>query len=501
MSDAPVPSVLDAAREYLRRGWRVVPIPYKQKRPVLDAWEQLQLGEADLAEYFDQPANIGLILGEPSGGLVDVDLDCAEARAIAGDYLPPTPAKTGRAGAPNSHWWYYADGTGTKQHREPGTRKMIVELRNTGAQTVVGPSLHPSGERYDVLAGEPAIVPGPMLAACVEALARRVIEIRGTDSSKEPVRNESPRHVVNSHRSLGPADVERRALAYLDRMDPAISGQGGHSATYAAATALVHGFQLSPDRALAILLEHYNPRCEPPWSERELRHKVDDAASRSHERPYGWLLADHALDDPAVDLSAIVTQVRAVAGAPPARPASDPSVPVLEYPDPGPIPRELLRVPGFISEVMDYCLETAPYPSQALAFCGALALQAFLAGRKVRDQADNRTNLYLLGLAHSAAGKDWPRKINTRILHQVGLAASLGDQFASGEGLEDALLSKPCMLFQTDEIDGMLQSINRARDARYESIMRSLLTIYSSANSVVVRRTKANHEAGAVIDR
>jgi hypothetical protein len=51
--------------------------------------------------------------------------------------------------------------------------------------------------------------------------------------------------------------------------------------------------------------------------------------------------------------------------------------------DPGPLPSELLRVPGFVSEVMDYCLETAPYPNLAMVFAGALALQATLAGRKV----------------------------------------------------------------------------------------------------------------------
>ena len=46
--------------------------------------------------------------------------------------------------------------------------------------------------------------------------------------------------------------------------------------------------------------------------------------------------------------------------------------------DPGTLPEELLRVPGFISEVMDYCLTTAPYPNVVMAFCGALALQAVL---------------------------------------------------------------------------------------------------------------------------
>ena len=48
------------------------------------------------------------------------------------------------------------------------------------------------------------------------------------------------------------------------------------------------------------------------------------------------------------------------------------------------------------------------------------ALLAFLAGRKVGDPGDSRTNVDLLGLARAAAGKDWPRKVNTRIVHEVG---------------------------------------------------------------------------------
>src|SRR5262249_20553912 len=71
----------------------------------------------------------------------------------------------------------------------------------------------------------------------------------------------------------------------------------------------------------------------------------------------------------------------------------------IDTADPGPVPEDLLHVPGFISEVMTYTLRTAPYPEPVLAFCGALSLQTLLAGRKVRDASDNRTNLYVLGLA------------------------------------------------------------------------------------------------------
>lgn len=490
MSETGGPSVLDAVRDYIRRGWRPVPIPPRAKRPMLKGWPELRLCDEEVAKFFKPDDNVGLILGEPSAWLVDVDLDCAEARELADQYLPPTPAVTGRASAPGSHRWYYAEDAATKKHKDPLTGKMIVELRSTGTQSVVGPSVHPEGERYEVLTGEPARVAGPMLTACVAALAAAVTQRRHPTPPQEPPRVQS----TNSRTHGDPGDVERRALAYLERLPGAVSGQGGHSATYTAAVALVHGFGIGPERALKILLQDYNPRCQPPWTEKELAHKVEDAATKPHERPYRWLMdAERPREVHAqVDISQIVAAC-----------ARDSPLeqPVEEHVDPGPIPDELLRVPGFVSEVMDYCLTTAPYPNPVLAFGGALALQAFLAGRKVRDQADNRTNIYLLGLAFSSVGKDWPRKVNVRIAHEAGQSGCLGERFASGEGIQDALCLTPTMMFQTDEIDGMLQSINKAKDARHENIMSTLLTLYSAANSVHPMRRKAGKESPGAIDQ
>jgi len=163
-------------------------------------------------------------------------------------------------------------------------------------------------------------------------------------------------------------------------------------------------------------------------------------------------------------------------------------------PDPGPIPIELLCVPGFVGQVMDYCLATAPYPNPTLAFCGAMALQGTLAGRCARDEADNRTNLYLLGLANSGAGKDHPRKVNQRIMLEAGMPERIGDSFASGEGIEDRMLLTPCMLFQTDEMDALLVAIREGKDGRSERIMQALLKFYSSANAIYPMRVKAGKE-------
>ncbi|MDD4818553.1 MAG: hypothetical protein PHI85_11365, partial [Victivallaceae bacterium] len=116
------------------------------------------------------------------------------------------------------------------------------------------------------------------------------------------------------------------------------------------------------------------------------------------------------------------------------------------FPNPGPVPDKLLAVPGFIADVANLTMSSAPYPNRVLAFTGALALLAFLVGRKVQDKRDNRSNIYLIALADSGTGKDHPRKVNFNIAFHAGIAGSIGDTFASGEGLEDALFTHPSML-------------------------------------------------------
>jgi len=81
----------------------------------------------------------------------------------------------------------------------------------------------------------------------------------------------------------------QRAKAYLAKMPSAISGQGGHNATFAAACVLVRGFALDEEDAYEILVSDYNPRCEPPWAEWELRHKVRSAMDCA-TTPLGHLL-------------------------------------------------------------------------------------------------------------------------------------------------------------------------------------------------------------------
>jgi hypothetical protein len=137
---------LRAAERYVARGFAVVPVPSRKKGPVLEGWEGLRLGADELHEHFNgNPQNIGLVLGAPSGGLVDVDLDAEETIRIAGRFMPPT-VTSGRQSSPHSHWWYVAPGAESVRYKDLDGR-VFVELRSTGCQAIVEPSVHPNGER------------------------------------------------------------------------------------------------------------------------------------------------------------------------------------------------------------------------------------------------------------------------------------------------------------------------------------------------------------------
>lgn len=86
--------------------------------------------------------------------------------------------------------------------------------------------------------------------------------------------------------------IIERARKYVATMPPAVSGQDGHGRTFRVACVLVLGFGLSEAEAFGLLKE-YNAGCQPPWSDRELAHKIKSASKQPGDRNY---LRDAALD-------------------------------------------------------------------------------------------------------------------------------------------------------------------------------------------------------------
>src|SRR5215469_12680089 len=144
-------TLLAAARDYFRRGWRVIPIPASEKGPRIPGWQKLNLETDDLPRYFESECNIGVAFGPMSEHLVDVDLDCPEALALADLYLPSTRAEFGRPTKPRSHRLYVAHGATYQSFGDPlagkGEKGTLLEIRaDPGHQTIFPPSVA-DGER------------------------------------------------------------------------------------------------------------------------------------------------------------------------------------------------------------------------------------------------------------------------------------------------------------------------------------------------------------------
>ena len=154
----------------------------------------------------------------------------------------------------------------------------------------------------------------------------------------------------------------------------------------------------------------------------------------------------------------------------------------------------LLDVPGFINDLVGFTMSAAPRPNRVLAFAGALSFLAHLAGRRYVGFRSAFPNLYLVALADSATGKDFPRQVNKRLAAMVNISQTVHSSSASGQAIEDAVLRTPTLLFQLDEFDSMLREMksDKVANTATESLWRTLLTFFTSSGSIYTTRVRAS---------
>ena len=242
----------------------LLPIPTRDKGPKIPGWQKLTLSEMT-ASYLAslEGGNIGVLLGAASGGLVSIDADSddfLEAILVANPWLRESLITQGARGG---NVWLRTQGTFPKSGKiKAADGSPWGEFRADGNQTVIY-GTHPSGCGYSNNKKAPL---------CVEfATIKWPAGLRlPWEPAEGPLHSPPLPPVTNSNSLL------ERARAYVEKMPPAIAGQGGSDATFNVAKALCHDFALSQAEAVPIMQE-FNARCVPPWSEKELLHKLADA--------------------------------------------------------------------------------------------------------------------------------------------------------------------------------------------------------------------------------
>jgi hypothetical protein len=121
-----------------------------------------------------------------------------------------------------------------------------------------------------------------------------------------------------------------------------------------------------------------------------------------------------------------------------------------------------------------------------LALGASLCAVGALMGRKYRTESNTRSNLYVVGIAESGAGKNHSRVVINELFRKAGLLQYLGgNKIASGSGLLTAIQRQPAILFQLDEFGMFLSAAaDRKRSPRYVCEILDLMTeLYTTAGT------------------
>jgi P4 family phage/plasmid primase-like protien len=148
LSVKPTSGVLDS---YAEAGLKLVRLSRSEKKAVNKGWPAKTLLLEDAHSWVSGGENIGIQCGEVSEHFCAADLDVAEARALAGYFLPDT-LKAGKEdeGVP-SHWTYISEGAAYKRIAgidDPEIVALKASNDGKGHYIVVEPSQHPSKGAY-----------------------------------------------------------------------------------------------------------------------------------------------------------------------------------------------------------------------------------------------------------------------------------------------------------------------------------------------------------------
>lgn len=249
--------MLDAALSYAERGLPIFPARFTKEPYTKNGVTDATTDPKQIRAWWEQwpGANIGLNCGDANFLVLDLDPghDMAQLEVALGEKLPATGLKsvTPRGGF---HLFYHlADG----EVVPPSVGKLAyaVDVRSFNSYVLLPPSKTKDGEYTWESEGKPAF-----RSDALYEKARAGLRERHKDRDTWLIEPDLPENVQSA--------IE---WCHSDKARPAIEGAGGDQMAYNTA-AMMHSYGLSPETALEVMWEHWNPKCIPPWSADEYEH-------------------------------------------------------------------------------------------------------------------------------------------------------------------------------------------------------------------------------------
>lgn len=373
---------------------------------------------------------------------------------------------------------------------------------------------------------EPVTAPPPVQMVDYGQWDPDVVEWVETKEGEGNLSGFDPQSVIQDLEAWSHMPLETRIQSYLDKCpvpaegnrNTAIFSVMGHCISFVDES----GKGLPFDTVQAMVRAWYSEASDP-ISDKEFETVTRSAARNGTPREKKAPNQMDVSDIPAFNQPEIPSPPPAAEMTPQGNLIVKPSVPITIEDDeddeddipvtkgasaPPQFPAIAQRPPGIIEQIIEYNLKYARYPQPELALAGAIALMSVITGRKLEDPFGTRTNLYVLSMAPSGAGKEHARKVNKKLLELSGGEELYGpERVGSHAGIINFVAHHGSILFQLDEIGRLFQTLkNPGKSPHLYNIASVLMQLYSSSDTkwisdayADIDKTKSINQPHAVI--
>jgi hypothetical protein len=427
--------------------------------------------DSDAVDFLFSPrndANIGIVTG-PISNIFVLDVDGTEGESSLSNYPPLPPTLTSTTGNGFHYFFRYPP---RKVYTRAGKFAPGLDVRGEGGYVVAPPSLHATGVFYQFLDDNAPIADAPQWL--LDIVCRPPIERTFTPLPANP----------NDKLST---DQMREMLSFID-------ADCGYDDWIHVGMALHNeGYGLSVWDEWSKRGSKYTAGCTiPHWKSFRPNAGITIGTVVHMASLSGWKpqIAPISLDDhPAREF---ILRVQ--------RGEFSPTKPDIVIPISDSALFDPLKIPGLVGDTVREIVGCSQKPQPELALLNTLAALGAIFGRRYASPMDTRTNLYAVGIAVTAAGKDHSRRFIKRLMGDAKMDAFVGpDTFISGSGLLTSITKQPSQIMHLDEFGMLLEAITDQRGAHYMKAASKVITeMYSSSAMTYLGGQYADKKTDAV---
>jgi hypothetical protein len=157
---------------------------------------------------------------------------------------------------------------------------------------------------------------------------------------------------------------------------------------------------------------------------------------------------------------------------------------------------KLTYVPGVVGDITEWMVRSAPRPNRMMALGAAVVTVGTIIGRYVRGPTGSATHLYLIILAPTGYGKDWPLQAGPKLLDAIGRPNLIGpSEWTSNVGLTQTLEENPLMCCFVDEFGDEIATLNSQKQNPFVWKTLGLLKKTYNAWSMISTSATRHHES------